>query len=425
MFRRWFFAFVGVGGVAVLAYLAVAWRPALAPIEPPSPSSFPSGLVEKGQALASAGRCIDCHTVRGGPTGAGGVAFERMLGIVFSTNITPDADTGIGRWSRAAFARALREGISRDGSHLFPVFPFVHFTMLSDGDIDALYAYLMTLPPVKAVAPSDSIPFPLDIRALQETWTAVYLEPGPYRPDPSHDARWNRGAYLVEGVAHCADCHTPRNLFGAEERGHPLGGAPVGTLIATPLDITPSPAPWTQAEMVRYLRSGESETHGTALAAMQRVVLSLRPLPDSDIEAMAVYLGSQMAARPNHERAMAKALASPEPRNDDERLGAQLYLNACGRCHEKPGATPESARAPIGLSSALWMDDPNNFLHIVLDGIQRQDGLPGPTMPAFRDALNDREIGGIAQFLRRTRTTLSAWGEMPVMVKKMRGASAP
>lgn len=422
MIRRWILAFVGVGGVAVLAYLAVAWRPAIAPIDPPTPSSFAADLVEKGRILAGAGRCIDCHTAEGGAVGAGGVAFLRLHGTVRSTNITPDPETGVGRWSLAAFTRALREGVARDGKHLFPVFPFVHFTKLSDEDIGALYAYLMTLPAVKAATPPNNVPFPLDVRALQAAWKAIYLEPGPYRPDPTHDLRWNRGAYLVEGLTLCGDCHTPRNLFGAEERGHPLAGAQTGAFWATPLDITPSPAPWKPAELIGYLRSGESKIHGTALAAMQKVILNLRALPDSDIEAISVYLGDQMAARPKREKAIDNALAPAESRNDDERTAAKLYLTACGKCHEKPGATAESANAPIGLSSAVWMEDPNNFLLVTLNGIQRQDGLPGPTMPAFRDTLNDVEIGTIAQYLRKTRTTLAPWGDMQMMVRKMRAA---
>ncbi|SKA01948.1 Cytochrome c, mono-and diheme variants [Enhydrobacter aerosaccus] len=425
MVRRWFLALVGVGGVAVLAYLAVAWRPAIAPIDPPVASSFPTELVARGQALASAGGCIDCHTIGNGPVGAGGVPFQRKFGTIFSTNITPDPEAGIGRWSLAAFARALRDGVARDGKHLFPVFPFVHLTKLSDADVGALYAYLMTLPPVKAPARPNTIPFPLDVRALQAAWKAIYLEPGPYRPDPTHDAEWNRGAYLVEGLTHCADCHTPRNLLGAEERGHPYAGALFGMLWATPLDITPSPAPWRRSELAHYLRDGQSETHGTALMAMQKVVRSLRALPDSDIDAIALYMSELMTTRPNHERGIVKALASPEPRDEAERIGSRAYIAACGRCHEQPGATPEAARSPIGLSSALWMPVPNNLLHIILDGIHRAEGVPGPTMPGFRDTLNDVEIGTIAQYLRKTRTTLEPWGEMQVMVPKMRDVPMP
>ncbi len=425
MLRRWILALAGVGGVAVLAYMAVAWCPAIAPIDPPAPSSFAADLVDKGKMLASAGGCIECHTVRNGSPGAGGVPFRRMFGTIFSTNITPDPDTGIGRWSLAAFTRALREGVARDGKHLFPVFPFVHFTRLRDEDISALYGYLMTLPPVKATPESNSVPFPLDVRALQAAWKAIYLEPGAYQQDPSHDARWNRGAYLVEGLTYCGDCHTPRNLLGAEEPGHPYAGALLGGVWSTPLDITPSPAPWAKAELIDYLRKGESVPHGVALGAMQKVTRNLRALPDSDVAAIAGYIGDLMTVRPNHEAAMTKALASPEPRNDEERYGSKNYLAACGGCHEKPAAASGAARSPIGLRASLWMDEPNNFLLVILNGIRREDGVPGQTMPGFRDKLSDDEIGSIAQYLRKTRTTLAPWGEIQVAVKKMRSASAP
>ncbi len=423
MSRRSLLVFVCVGGVAILAYLAAAWQPALPFIDPPAVASFTPGKVAAGKVLAEAGGCMDCHTEKGGMPGAGGVEMRRMFGTIVSSNITPDPETGIGRWSLAAFARALREGVARDGEHLFvAAFPFDHFSKLTNGDIGSLYAYLMTLPAVRALPRANTVPFPLDIRALQAAWKGFYLEPGPYRPDPSRDARWNRGAYLAEAVAHCSACHTPRNLFGAEVVGHPYDGALVDGWWATALDIDPSPAPWTADQLVAYLRTGESAPHGAALATMQKVVRRLRALPDSDIAAIAAYMLSFITYEPNRKAAVAKATAARAP-NQEERFGAQQYLAACGDCHEKPGETSESARSPIGLSAALWMDEPDNAIRIVLDGIGREDGIPGPTMPGFRQKLSDVDIAVIVEYLRKARTTRAAWGDMQVAVARIRAAT--
>lgn len=423
---RWSLGLVGVGGVAILAFLAVAWQPAIAPITPPAAASFAPDLVAKGEMLATAGACIGCHTTKGGARGAGGVAVKRMFGVIPSTNITPDPETGIGRWSLAAFTRAMREGVARDGKHLFMAFPFYHFTRLTDQDIGALYAYLMILPPVKVPALRATVPFLLDTRALQAAWQGLYLKPGAYQSDPSRDARWNRGAYLAEALVACSACHTGRNLLGGEQPGHPYGGALVDGWWATRLDVTPSPAPWTEAELVAYLRNGESAPHGVALGAMQKVVRDLRALPDADIDAIATYITSVTdPAWPKRDAAIARAVASPEPRTDEERGSRPQYLAACGACHEKPDASAEAARSPIGLSSALWMEEPVNFIRIMLDGIRREDGVPGPTMPGFRDRLSDSDISTIAQYLRKTRTTLAAWGDLTKTVGRVRAATAP
>ena len=221
VFGRRLLGLICVIAVGVVAYAALAWRPSIAPIEPPAPQSFAAEQVARGKMLASAGNCAACHTVAGGPAFAGGYAMPTPFGTIYTTNITPDRETGIGAWSLAAFTRALREGVSRDGKHLFPAFPYNHFALLTDDDIGALYAYLMSLPPVKARTQPNTIPFPLDIRALQAGWKMIYFKPEPFRPDSSKSEEWNRGAYLAEGLAHCGACHTPRYIRGAEWVGHP------------------------------------------------------------------------------------------------------------------------------------------------------------------------------------------------------------
>src|SRR3984893_17559482 len=226
-----------------LGFFALAWRPAIAPINPPPESSFDADLIAKGEVLAGAGYCMVCHTRLGGQPFAGGYGLRTPFGTIYSTNITPDPETGIGRWPLAAFTRAMHEGISRDGSHLFPAFPYDHFTKVSDEDVEALYAYVMTRAPVKAPAMANTIPFPLKVRDLQEGWKILFFTSGRYQPNPSKSAEWNRGAYLAEGLSHCGGCHTPRNPLGAEEARKAYSGAVIDDWEAPALtDAHPSRA---------------------------------------------------------------------------------------------------------------------------------------------------------------------------------------
>src|SRR5881394_2052003 len=216
---------VGWGVIVAVAAFAIAWRPALVASEPPQ--SFDPALVKRGRELAAMGNCDNCHTVRGGKSFAGGVAVPTPFGIIYSSNITPDSDTGIGRWSEAAFRRAMRSGVDRDGRHLYPTFPYDHFTNVSDQDDQALYAFLMTRPPVRARPPANQLAFPYDQRVMIAGWKLLFLRSGTWRPDSAKSAEWNRGGYLVEGLAHCGSCHTPRNALGAERGEQQFAGGDV------------------------------------------------------------------------------------------------------------------------------------------------------------------------------------------------------
>jgi mono/diheme cytochrome c family protein len=404
--------------------LALAWHPAIPPIAPPAPSSFAPELVARGEMLAGAGNCMACHTARGGQPEAGGRPFTTAIGTFYSSNITPDAETGIGSWSEAAFTRALREGVARDGRHLFPVFPYDHFTKLTDADIKALYAYVMTRSPVKAPDRSNTVPFPLDVRALQAIWKMIYFRPGPYRPDPQHDAQWNRGAYLAQGLAACGACHTARNALGAESVGHPYGGPYGGALfsgwIATPLDVSPSAARWSESDIFAYLRTGESPPHGVAVGPMRLVVKGLAKLPDSDLNAIAAYFVS--LNRPSGAPlgpGIAKAMAPDPPASPGETQGLKIYRANCAGCHDQGGA----AHSPLGLNASLWLEDkPHNFVRTVLDGIDGSDGLPG-AMPAFRDKLTNADFEALAEYLRFARTNAPGWPGLGAMVRKIRTES--
>lgn len=417
---------VGLIFLGVLAFGALAWRPAIAPIAPPSPASFPSELVARGKALAGGGYCAECHTVKGGQNFAGGYPMPTPFGVVYSTNITPDPETGIGAWSEAAFARAMREGVARDGSHLFPAFPFDHFTLLSDDDIHALYAYFMTRAPAHAPARTDGLPFPLNVRYLQAGWKLLFFRPGRFQPAPDKNPEWNRGAYLALGLSHCGACHTPRNLLGAEKTGEAFAGAGVDGWIAPPLTAAnPSPAPWTQDQLKNYLRDGVSALHGTVAGPMSPVVQGLAALPDEDVRAIAAYFADidhsddrLASVSPAVARAMSYASAGV---GQDFDADARLYTAACASCHYNSGHAPLAVRPDLALTSALSLPDPTNLIQVVLHGVGAHEGIPGVVMPSFARAFSDTDIARIAAYLRRTRTSLPPWTDLDAKIAAIRG----
>jgi mono/diheme cytochrome c family protein len=421
MMGRHILGVIGVAAVAVVALMAFAWRPAIAPIVPPAPSSFPRELVEAGETLANAGNCIDCHTVPGGKPNAGGKPIRTRVGYFYSPNITPDVQTGIGAWSEDAFKRALREGVSRDGRHLFPVFPYTHYTKLNNANVEALYAYFMSQPAVAAASKPNTLFFPLDARPLLALWKSLFFEPGPLWPHPGRSVSWNRGAYLAEALAGCAVCHTDRNLLGAQQVGHPYAGAAFEGWYATSLDISPSPARWTEEEFFTYLRRGDSPPHGVALGPMRSVVRGLARLPDEDLQALATYFVSlNTPSGAALEPKIARALSPIPPVTDKQRAGHKLYMENCANCHGAPGSPPPVARSPLGLSEGLWNPyRAYNLVLTILDGIDTRDGLPG-SMPGFRDKLSDDDIEALAIYLRTSYTTMPVWGLLAERIKLSR-----
>jgi len=429
VFKRLLIAIVGLGCLGLAGFGILAWRSAIAPVTRPAPGSFAPELIAKGEALAGGGYCAACHTTKGGERFAGGYAMATPFGVIYSTNITPDLETGIGTWSEVAFKRAMHEGVSRNGSHLFPVFSYDHFTKLSEEDVRALYAYFMTRTPVHAPAQPSSIPFPFNIRYLQAGWKLLFFRPGRFEPDAEKSAEWNRGAYLALGLSHCGACHTPRNLLGAEKTGIAYGGAVIDNWVAPPLTAAnPAPAPWTHEELYDYLRTGASKLHGTAAGPMFPVVQGLGALPDADIRALATYFAdlNKAADRLAYvsgavSLAMSSALAKEGAQFDPD---ARLYTAACASCHYNATNAPLAARPDLALNSAVHLPDPSNLIQVILRGISSEEGMRGVVMPAFGGALSDADVARIAAYLRRTRTSLPPWTDLAAKVAEVRRKSS-
>jgi mono/diheme cytochrome c family protein len=425
---------IGILAVAVLGlagFLLLSWRRVIPPIERPAPASFSPESVARGEALAAAGHCASCHTGPGGQSFAGGYGVNTPFGIIYGTNITPDPKTGIGTWPLEAFVRAMHEGVARDGSHLFAAFPYNAYTKLTDDDVKALYAYIMTRPPVSATVPSNTVPFPLSVRALQEGWKILFFRSGRFESNPSKSAEWNRGAYLAEALSDCSGCHTPRNALGGEKLSDAYAGTVIDGWIAPALDQrNPSPVPWTEEELFVFLRNGASPLHGAAGATMTPVIrdaLALPVVPDSDVRALAAYFSDMdhAAARASSVDATVRdALATSDfAVNQPYDAEADLYASACLSCHYNTGPAPLPARPELALNSALTLPEPTNFIQVVLKGVGSTDGAQGLVMPAYA-SLTDAEIAGLGAYLRRTRTNYPPWSDLEKKVAAIRGKSA-
>jgi len=430
MIRKISIAAVAIALIGLVGFCILAWRPAIAPLERrPDPASFRAEAIARGEILSAEGHCVSCHIRRDGQPLAGGYGVNTPFGVIFGTNITPDTQTGIGRWSLPAFTRAMREGVSRDGHHLYAAFPYTAFTELSDDDINALYAYLMTQTPVSATIPSNTIPFPLNIRLLQGGWKILFFKKKTFQPNPGKNSEWNRGAYLSEAVSDCGGCHTPRNALGAEEFRNAYAGNVIDHRIAPPLtEANPSPVPWTKEELFSYLRNGTGRLHGAAIGATMtpvvRHALDGHVVPDADVRALAAYFSDVDHAgvsTSNVEATVTGAVKTSAPRREEEYdADANLYAGACMSCHYNSGTTPLAERPELALNSSLVLNEPTNFIQTVLRGVGSTEGAPGLVMPAYASSLSDAEVARIAAYLRRTRTTRSPWPNLEKNVSAAR-----
>ena len=374
--------------------------------------------IARGKALVEAGDCASCHTADPAKPFAGGKRIDTQFGGVYSANLTPDRDTGIGDWSDADFYGALRLGADPDGSHYYPAFPYPYFTRLTRPDIAAIRAYLATLTAFRGETPPPELRFPANFRVLMIAWNYLFFRPGIFEPDQSKGTDWNRGRYLVEGLGHCGACHTPKNIFGADKRGHAFSGGLVQGWFAPRLDAAERSGlkSWSVDDIAEYLKSGRNgKSHADGLMA-EVVVNSTSKMSDADVRAMAVYLKSLPAGPP-------EPAVSPPP-EASMKVGAAIYGRFCVACHEADGSGAPRIYPPLPGNALLQSADPSSTLRVTLDGAQTVTTPRAPntgSMPAYARDLSDQEIADVTNYIR------NSWGNAAPLVtaEQVRKARAP
>jgi nicotinate dehydrogenase subunit B len=421
-----------LGGVALGMLTAtvalIGWRPSLEPLQRVDLSGYSAAALSRGQTLAALGHCSGCHTSEDGPINAGGRPLETPFGVVYSTNLTPDAQSGIGRWSYRTFERAMREGISREGHHLYPAFPYTAFAGMRDEDMMALYGWLMSQPAVNSPIIETQLRFPFNVRPLMALWNGVFHRAVPWNDDPERNALWNRGAYLVNHVGNCGGCHTPRNPLGAEQQTeHYLRGALNDGWEAPALDaLSRAPIAWTEDEFYQYLRQGHSRQHGAAAGPMASVVRAMGPAPDADIRSIAHYLASlQGGERPVKGQVKDLIALAAEGAPLPGRAQRQ-FEGSCGGCHYDGSSNHLLGQnLPLALNTNLYSDRPDNLIRIILDGIQAPASVDSGFMPGFREIMTDRQLTELIQWMRqRFAPGQHPWENLAQSVARVRVESA-
>lgn len=412
MKRRWIATLLlSLLGAAAAAVVWLNLRDEM-PVDGAAAFNSTPELVQRGAYLALAGNCAGCHTARGGAAYAGGRGIETPFGTVYAGNLTPDATTGLGRWTAAHFWRALHNGRSFDGHLLYPAFPYPHFTRISHDDSDALYAYLRSLAPVVQARRPHALRFPYDNPLALAVWRALYFRPITHHAEPGRSDEWNRGSYLVRGFGHCSACHAPRNLLGAVRDEQALGGAPIpmqdwyAPALNSPAEA--GVADWPVQQVVQLLKTGVAP-RGSVLGPMADVVYrSTQHLRDDDLRAIAVYLQSlPQAAMPPRKS------ASAPPRH---LRGEQVYDKHCADCHGGDGLGVPGAYPPLAGNRAVTMPSTANLVLVVVNGgfAPATAGNPRPYgMPPFGHELSSADIAAVLSHIR------SAWGNEapPVSVR--------
>ena len=405
-----------------VAGIAVAEEPAPAPAvgseSAPTAETAPlDPTVERGKYLATAGNCISCHTRPGGEPFAGGLGFETQIGTIrakiHSTNITPDPETGIGKWTEADLIRAMHEGVAPGGRNLYPAFPYTSFTKVTDDDVKAIYAYLKTVTPVKYTAPENSFIF--SQRWAMPIWNALFFKPGRFEKIAGKSDEWNRGAYLVDGLGHCSACHSPRNFAMAEIQSKAYAGGAILDHVGKEQDnkirswsapnLTPVKgglAKWSATDIANYLKKGYSPTRAGTFGPMNEVIAnSMRHMTDEDIKAIAAYIKDL----PPHEPVMATIPA------DKAAPGEKIYGERCRECHQASGRGGMFSAPPLEGSAIVQAADPSSLINTVLYGPQTPEKELGyfgswETMKPYGDVLSDEDMAAVANYIR------SAWGNV-------------
>lgn len=365
-----------------------------------------AAAVARGEYLARAGDCIACHTAPGGKPFAGGLGLDTPFGKIVASNITPDKQTGIGDWSEAEFFRAVREGKGRHGEYLYPAMPYTAYVKISDQDLHDIKAYLDTVPAVNNKVDSNQLPFPFNIRQLMFGWNLLFFDNKPFKADSQRSVEWNRGAYLVEGLGHCASCHTPKNFLGGD--GAAFQGGELQGWYAP--EITGNPqvglGNWTVADVAAYLKTGGNDRSVASGPMAEAVTNSTQYLSDADLRAMATYLKSLPGSD--------KAPPAPLDASDATmQLGHRIFLNNCAACHRSNGTGVTGMVSALSASAGMQQPNPANLLRTILIGSRGAATEANPTeaaMPNFSQKLSDAEVAAVATYVR------NSWGNAAAAV---------
>ncbi|AWN54215.1 cytochrome c [Methylobacterium sp. 17Sr1-1] len=403
--RRTLTALLGSGALAFAAGTALA-----------QPAS--SDLVEKGRYLATAGDCVACHTAPGGKPYAGGLTinFPGGIGKLATPNITPDKQTGIGSWSDDDFRRAMHQGITKNGSYLYPAFPFPWYTRLSDEDVAAIKAYLFSLEPVNAPRKPTDIAFPFSIREGLLAWRLAFFTEGRFKPDPKASDEVNRGAYLVEGPGHCGACHNGSKLVGASQWSGYLEGGTIDGWYAPNLsgDDNQGLGKWSEDQLTTYLKTGAAPGRAGVVAGPMRQVIeeSLSKMTDADVRAIAIYLKT-LAPKPTY---------TPDVKSDFKSAsaapGADTYLNRCVACHRPDGQGQPGAIPPLAGNGAVLAKGPETVIRVILGGLDAKGEYAA--MPAVGVGMTDAEIANVTNYVRQTFGNQAPPTAEPGQVAKLR-----
>lgn len=410
--------------LACLGYAALAFSQALTPramptptlpailLTQPIPDDVPNAeQLRRGQYLVRVGDCAACHTPDHGRPFAGGYGLNTPFGVIYSTNLTSDPVTGIGRMSPETFYAALHNGVGPKGAQMYPAMPYTYYTRVARADTDAMLAYLKATPPVVARRPANKLMFPFNIRFLVKGWNLLFFRPGTFTPDPSKSAEWNRGAYLVNGLGHCGACHTPKNILAGDKTRQALQGGNLDNWVAPDLTANPRTGlgSWSHQDIGEYLKTGRNG-RGNAGGPMAEVVsYSTSLLDDADLRAIAVYLKDQPASP-------ARNVSAPDPAA--MRRGEAIYSDACASCHLLKGVGQSRTFAPLAGNAVLQQSDPSGLTHLILAGSRTAPTTTRPSalsMPSFAWKLTNQQIADVSTYVR------NSWGNQapPVTARKV------
>ncbi len=362
-------------------------------------------VIKRGEYLAHAADCIACHTAPGAPAYAGGFAFNLPFGTMYSTNITPDKETGIGNYTDQQFLDALHKGVRADGQQLYPAMSYTSYAYMTDADALAIKAYLFTLPAVHAPARENRLSWPFNQRGLMAAWNLFYKSDERFRPNPAQSAEWNRGAYLAEAMGHCGECHTPRNLAYALNNRSKFAGALTAGWRAYNIsgDKAAGLGDWTDADLSTYLSTGHADGHGGSAGPMGEATdNSLTFLTPGDIHALVVYLRSVPAQQSD----LPHTMETPAPASHREGAtagmdprGEQVFAGACAACHDWTGVSPTSKYAT--LTGVRAVNDPSatNVAQTIINGVNRQTAEGTIFMPGFGEAYSDDDIAAVSNYV--------------------------